>query len=192
MLRRRGGPCPQKAGLTAQYDLSPAFRSSLVTNWSLGSHRFSQTTTDFDGQRWLSFDSLTLSTPFVALIFLMQERLPSKKKKKNTLTESWWLAGLCRPVLAAIRRHAAAATQDHILLKYPRRSCRLERNMTRSGDSALGTCPATLSHLVGLFEIDVEDISRAATKKKGARLRGSRQENQVLLRWTICWLCMID
>lgn len=39
--------------------------------------------------------------------------------------------------------------------------------MTRSGDSALGTCPATLSHLVGLFGIDVEDISRAATKKGG-------------------------
>lgn len=70
-------------------------------------------------------------------------------------------------MLAAKRRHTATATQDHILLKYPGRSRRLEPNMTRSGDSALGTCPATLSHLVGLFGIDVEDISRAATKKGG-------------------------
>lgn len=39
--------------------------------------------------------------------------------------------------------------------------------MARSGDSALGMCPATLSHLVGLFGIDVEDISKAAKRNGG-------------------------
>jgi hypothetical protein len=38
--------------------------SVLFTNCFPGSHRYSQTTTDFDGQRWLSFDSLTHSTPY--------------------------------------------------------------------------------------------------------------------------------
>lgn len=33
------------------------------------------------------------------------------------MTESWRLAGLCRPVLVATRGLAATATQDHILLK---------------------------------------------------------------------------
>lgn len=42
--------------------------------------------------------------------------------------------------------------------------------MARSGDSALGMCPATLSHLVGLFGIDVEDISKAAKRKGGGRI----------------------
>lgn len=140
-----------------------------------GSHRFSQATTDFDGQRWLSFDSLIFPTPIVALIFLMQGKLPSKKKKKQ-LTDSWWPAGPCRPVLAAIRRHAVTATQDHIQLKYPGRSRRLERNMTRSRDSGLGTCPATLSHLVGLFGIDVEDISRAA--KRGQDCEGHARKER--------------
>lgn len=48
--------------------------------------------------------------------------------------------------------------------------------MTRSRDSALGTCPATLSHLVGLFGIDVEDISRAA--KRGQSCEGHARKKR--------------
>lgn len=48
--------------------------------------------------------------------------------------------------------------------------------MTRSGDSALATCPATLSHLVGLFGIDVENISRVA--KRGQNCEGHASKDR--------------
>lgn len=126
----------------------------FVTNCFPGRHRFSQTTTDFDGQRWLSFDFLTLSTCFVALIFLMQGRPPSKKYQTDS-----WLAGSCRPMLAAypILPYCDSYSQSHS--SKISRNCRLTRGMIHLGESAMGTSPATLGHLVSLFGIDVEDIS---------------------------------
>jgi hypothetical protein len=62
--------------------------SLVVTNSSLGSNRFSQTTTDLDGQRWLSFgfpdslDTLCCTDLSHAGKVTLKDKKRKKKKKE--------------------------------------------------------------------------------------------------------------